>query len=144
MSRFYFPGESAVRINRGEGSTIAYFSVVDMETGVEYRDMRLMEGGRDGHFVKGPYRQYTVNGETKPRFSDYVRAAYDESAGAWNKAGQKWFAELMKAALAEYNRRLNGNAAPSTPAPAAQSNRPASPAAALAKELDDGDWDLPF
>lgn len=129
MSRFHFPGESAIRINRGEGSTIAYFSVVDLETGVEYRDMRLMEGGRDGHFVKGPYRKYTVNGETQPRFSDYVRAAYDESAAAWNQAGQKWFAELAKVALAEYNRRVNGNAAP---------------AAALAVELDDGDWDLPF
>lgn len=68
---FTFPPKFAMRLNTAgtNKSTLAYFNVVNNETGLEFRDVRLIEG-KDGRFVAAPFRTYEDK-DGKTQFSDF-------------------------------------------------------------------------
>jgi DNA-binding cell septation regulator SpoVG len=149
MSRFEFRGDYAMRPQSGNGNLLAYFNVIDTETGIEFRDMRLVEG-RNGVFVAGPFRSYEdkTSGETK--YSDYIRAAYEGDDR--NEKGVQWFEELTQAAYAHFETLSKGGEKP-TPArsskPAAGARRSGrGPAPAVGATADNakaaGKKQLPF
>ena len=101
-ARFTFPGKYAMRLNKkGKGKTRAYFTVVDNKLGVEFRDMRLIEG-EDGFFVAAPFRTYE-DGDGDTQYFDYFRAAYDTDNETKDENGMAWFEAICEAAEAKYN-----------------------------------------
>lgn len=90
---------------QNKGNLLAFFNVTDLDTGLEYRDLRFLSGTR-GKFIGFPSRQYEKDGEQK--YSDYVRIA-DKGQ---NPLGRDWVDELVETCDAELEK--NGTA---TPAP---------------------------
>lgn len=119
--RFQFRGPYAMRVQTGS-KILAYFNVVDSQTGLEYRDMRLIEG-KNGVFASSPSRTYK-NKEQKDAYSDYVRAAYNDD-DTRDENGVAWFEEMAKAAYAFYQTQDGANAAPSAAKSAAPARRSA-------------------
>lgn len=109
MARFIFPGKYAMRPMKGKGKkkskVLAYFNVVDTKIGIEFRDVRLIEG-ENGVFVGAPFRTYEKNNETK--YSDYWRAAYDEDTEARNETGVAYLEEMAEAAYEKYRESAEG------------------------------------
>jgi DNA-binding cell septation regulator SpoVG len=104
--RFEFRGKYAMR-KQNKGKVIAYFNVVDTEIGIEFRDVRLIEG-KNGVFVAAPFRTYKDK-EDKDAFSDFWRAAYNEQEEARDERGVAYLEEMAKAAYAFYQ-TLDGSA----------------------------------
>jgi hypothetical protein len=102
MSRFVFPAKYAMRLNTSDKnkSTLAYFTIIDLETGIEFRDCQLKARKDGGHFVSAPFRSYEQDGETK--YVNFWRAAYDEDAGAYMESGVAFLEEMTEAALKKY------------------------------------------
>ena len=119
--RFQFIGEYAMRVQK-KGKILAYFNVVDTEIGAEFRDMRLIEG-KNGVFVSGPSRSYKDK-EGNEKFSEYIRAWYNEEEGARDEKGVAYFEEMAKAAYAFYQTLDGANSKPAaSSAPARRSAR---------------------
>jgi DNA-binding cell septation regulator SpoVG len=106
--RFQFPGKYAMRpVKNGKGNVLAYFTTVDTEIGIEFRDVRLIEG-KNGVFVAAPFRSYEKDGKTE--YSDFWRAAYDVDAEARDERGVKYVEEMAQAAFAKYQEAMGGEA----------------------------------
>lgn len=114
MSRFAFPEKYAMRlIENGKGGALAYFNIIDTETGIEYRDVRLIQG-KNGVFVSAPFRSYEAKGETK--YADYWRASF-ESDGSRSTKGVAFVEEMAQVAYARYEQEAangGGNSAPAS------------------------------
>jgi hypothetical protein len=108
-ARFIFPGEYDFRLVKpskgGKGgkkksTLLAYFNVRDTQLGIEFRDMRLIEG-ENGVFVGSAFRTYE-NGKGETKYSNYVQAAWDEDTDARDENGVAYFEGIAEAAYAKY------------------------------------------
>lgn len=114
MARFTFPGKLAMRVQNGEGKVKAYFNFIDTETGLEYKDWKLMDG-ENGMFVSAPTgKPYQKEGQAKPVYPPYIMVAFDTNKQKM-KAGLNWVAELKDAAIEEYEGRIAGNSRAAAP-----------------------------
>lgn len=148
--RFQFPEKYAMRlVEKPGGKVLAYFTIIDTEIGIEFRDVRLMKGS-NGVFVASPFRDYEKNG--KKQYSDFWRAAWDEQSSERSERGVAYLEEMTEAAKELYERLSSGSgdsesAAPrrgkAAAAPAKRSARgPVKPP--VVDEDDDEEPDLPF
>ena len=144
QSRFAFPGKNALRIKE-QKHLLAYFNFVDLSTGLEYRDFRLLNG-QNGAFVAGPFRTYEdKDGET--RYSDFVRPAFDAESSERNEVGVAFFAELTEAALEEFERvKAEGGSGTQSRTSGSKSGAKKSGRGPVRQPAghDDDDEDLPF
>jgi DNA-binding cell septation regulator SpoVG len=88
-----------MRLADGDGKLLAYFTIIDTELGITFRDFRLLNGS-NGVFVTSPYRSYDKDGETK--YVQFVEPAYDEQEEARSEAGTAYFDEMAQVAYARY------------------------------------------
>lgn len=102
MSRFAWPSKYAMRVNSSgkNSSTLAYFTIIDTEIGIEFRDVQLKQRKDGGNFVSSPFRSYDQDGETK--YVNFWRAGYDEDEGAYMEAGVAYLDEMTAVALKKY------------------------------------------
>jgi hypothetical protein len=109
-SRFAFVGKYSMRpMKKGKGGNLlAYFDVVDTKLGLEFRDMRLIEG-RQGVFCSSPAREYE-NDEGETKWVNFWGAAYDAEEGARDEKGMAYMDELSQAAHEEFLRVSKGKA----------------------------------
>jgi hypothetical protein len=151
MARFTFPGQYAMRVI-DKDQLLAFFTFVDTETGLEYRDWKLMTGS-NGRYVGSPTGKPYKDKEGKDQYPKFVREAYDVESKKRVQAGVEWFAALLEAAEAEYEQRSAGGSGGSTGRSTNRSSGKGSytrPAASKMKYEDmfatdgDGDDDLPF
>lgn len=151
MSRFAFPAKYAMRlVEKRDSKVLAYFTIIDTEIGIEFKDVRLMKG-KNGVFVAAPFREWQKNGQKQ--YSDFWRAAWDEEAGERNERGVAYLEEMTAAANELYDKLSNGGErggdeedapAPRRRAPAKRSARgPVKPPKVEAPEDEEQD-DFPF
>lgn len=112
---------------------MGYFNFVDTQTGLEFRDFRLINGA-EGVFAAGPFRTYE-GADNKQKFSDYVRIAYDTEAKQRDEVGNAFFEELAEAAHNQYQ-----NTEADAPAP----RKGAAPAKSARGPVRKDTSDLPF
>ena len=148
MARFTFPGPYAVKVIDKDG-LLAFFSFVDEETELQYRDWRLLEG-ENGPYIKSPTGKPYEDKNGKKQYPEYVKAAFDKE-GKKRPKGNQFFADLFEAVMEEFENRKQGggkprssNAAPSRSAKGAFVPRSrVSADTAFSSGLNDDD-DLPF
>lgn len=139
--RFEFRGEWAMRKQDGGKSLLAYFNVVDTELGIEFRDVRLIEG-KNGVFVSSPFRSYK-NKEGKDAYSDYWRAAYDDE-GNRDERGSAYLDEMAKAAYAFYQTLDDGKGASSAKSSGTARRSARGPVPTVSGSSDNSKKKLPF
>lgn len=97
--RFKFEGKYAMRVIDGKGSLLAYFNVVDVDLGIEFRDVRLIEG-KNGVFVGAPFRSYEDKKSGETKYADYWRPAFEDDARS--EEGMAYVEEMAEAAHEHY------------------------------------------
>lgn len=108
MARFKFPKKYAMRLNEGakNKNTLAYFTIIDTELGLEFRDVQL-KTGKNGVFVSSPFRSYEdKEGETK--YVNFWRASYDEENNSYSEEGMAYTEAMAKAAHKLYLTMADG------------------------------------
>ena len=87
------------RMNRiDKNSLLAFFTVQDLQEGLEYRDMKLFKGS-NGTFVKFPQREYEDT-DGKTAYSDYVKVIYTDEGEA--EEGREFVNGILAEAVDEY------------------------------------------
>jgi hypothetical protein len=149
MARFSFPGQYSMKV-LNKKSLLAFFTFVDRETGLEFKDWRLQKrNDGSGFFVTSPDDKYFDKKENKDKYIPYVRVALTKEKERCEK-GEEFMAELCQAALAEYRRRGDGSDGAEEKDPP-RSSRSSSGGKSSGGKMDyekmfpaDDDDDLPF
>ena len=92
--RFDFSADFAI-VPLAEGNTLAFLNFVDNESGLRYRDFKLVKG-KNGPFVVSSQRQTTKAGKTL-----WVNAV---EAVKGNTKGESFFAGILEDAVDAYNK----------------------------------------
>lgn len=121
--RFQFNEPYAMRLVN-KGAFMASFTVTDTELGIEFRDVRLING-KNGVFIGSPYREYEDKSKKTVRV-DFWRPAYDFANKVQNPLGVEYVNAMTAAAVAYYEEKSN---VAGTPAPAARPATRPAPAA---------------
>lgn len=118
MSRIVIPQigkKSSLRIIH-KNSLLAFFNFVDTETGLEYKDWKLM-AGKHGNFVGSPCAPSYENKEGRTIYPPYIQPAYDpETESKRNAKGEEFCKAILLVAQAEYD-KLSGGSVSDRPAP---------------------------
>lgn len=111
MSRFTIAerkgGKSAMRVVNKK-NLLAFFDFKDNDTGLLYRDFKLMNG-KNGVFVGAPTGEpyEDKNGETK--YPEYISAIYDaDEKNKRSQAGDEFFKGVAEVAQEEYDKLSDG------------------------------------
>lgn len=153
MSRFRIAqrkgGKSAMRVI-DKKNLLAFFDFHDDETGLMYRDFKLMNG-KNGMFVGSPTGEpyEDKNGDTK--YPEYVSATYDpDEKNKRHPAADEFFKGLSEAAQAEYEKLSDGSTDDDEDDRPARSSKkksgagPVSRSAPRSRKEEEEDDDLPF
>jgi hypothetical protein len=112
MSRFTIAtrkgGKTAMRVI-DKKNLLAFFDFQDNDTGLMYRDFKLMNG-KNGPWVGSPTGEpyEDKNGDTK--YPEYVSAIYDpDEKNSRNPAGDEFFKGVAEVALEEYEKLSDGS-----------------------------------
>lgn len=111
--RFRFPEKYAMRVvNKAGSKVLAYFTIIDNEIGIEFRDVRLMKGSK-GNFVAAPFRDYEKDGQKK--YADFWRPAWNEEAEERDERGVAYVEEMLRAAQELYDSISSGEGTEDAP-----------------------------
>lgn len=150
MSRFTIAerkgGKSAMRVINKK-NLLAFFDFQDNDTGLLYRDFKLMNG-KNGVFVGSPTGEpyEDKNGDTQ--YPKYVDAIYDgDEKNKRNPAGDDFFKGVAEVAQEEYDKLSDGaSEEDERPARSSKKKSGAGPvrSAPRSRSTEDEDDDLPF
>lgn len=154
MSRFAIAvrkgGKSAMRVINKK-NLLAFFDFQDNDTGLLYRDFKLMNG-KNGMFVGAPTGEpyEDKNGDTK--YPEYVSAIYDpDEKNKRHPAGDEFFKGIAEVAQEEYDKLSDGASDDddTDDRPARSSKKksgagPVSRSAPRSRKEEEEDDDLPF
>jgi hypothetical protein len=97
-----------MRLTTKPGTLVAFFDFIDNENGLEYTDWSLING-KNGFFVNSPGREPYKNKQNEMVYPRFVRPSFDGTQQSKrHPSGDAFFAEVLKAAEAEF-RRISGN-----------------------------------
>ncbi len=93
---------SALRIVN-QKTLVAFFNFWDLDSGLEYKDWKLIESAK-GKFVASPTgKPYEKEGKTV--YPELVKTIYDNDKKEWNAEGNAFFKAVLAAAVNEYERQ---------------------------------------
>lgn len=150
MAKFSWPKQYAMRLNTSGKNerTLAYFNIINEDTGIEFRDVRLIEG-KEGMFAAPPFRSYEDTKTKETKYADYWRAAFDDDTNARREDGVAFMEAMTQFAVKKYQELLAG-AEDEQPTRSTRQSAPAGrrsgrgPAPTVGAEATSGKRALPF
>lgn len=151
MSRFTIAkrkgGKSAMRVVNKK-NLLAFFDFQDADTGLTFRDFKLMSG-KNGIFVGSPTGEPYEDGKGQTRYPEYISSTYDpDTKSNRSEAGDNFFKTVAELAKEEYDKLSDGgsDSDDEDEAPRKAKKAGAGPmrSAPRARDEDEDDDQLPF
>jgi hypothetical protein len=99
-------GRPALRIVNKK-SLLAFFDFQDNETGLVFKDFRLLQGV-NGFFVSSPVGMPSEDAAGTLKYPEYISAIRDPATGTRHPLGNRFFHAVARLAYAEYVKLLAG------------------------------------
>lgn len=152
MSRFTIAkrkgGKSAMRVVNKK-NLLAFFDFQDADTGLTFRDFKLMSG-KNGIFVGSPTGEPYEDGKGQTRYPEYISSTYDpDTKSNRSEAGDNFFKTVAELAKEEYDKLSDGGSGSDDEDEAPRTSKKKAGAGPMrsapsARDTDEEDDDLPF